>query len=174
VKKLVDFNYQMVAKIHTHMQVFKYISDWSEWFLPEPTMNLTSHSRTGYIFAHRSLGASLWPPELFDATHECTRATYTIAIRERIRRMHIICSRIIKNTSVLFSQATAHRPADERGGRYLWKQRDAWRTLYATSPLTVNRTLSVSKSEVTNQTNQNRRTCQTDEIDHFKLSIWFF
>lgn len=31
-----------------------------------------------------------------------------------------ICSRIIKNTSVLFDQAT-YRPADERGERYLWK-----------------------------------------------------
>lgn len=133
---------QKYIHTHTHTYVFKYISDWSEWFLPEPTMNLTSHS-TGYIFAHRSLGASLWPPELFDATHECTRATYTIAVRERIRRMHIICSRIIKNTSVLFSQATAHRPADERGGRYLWKQSERVVATFVVmpSPLTVNRTL---------------------------------
>lgn len=33
-----------------------------------------------------------------------------------------ICSRIIKNTSVLFDQAAAYRPADERGERYLWKR----------------------------------------------------
>lgn len=121
--KLVDFNYQAVAKTRTRMHDFQvHISNWSEWFLHEPTMNLTSHSRTGYIFARRSLGASLWPPEPFDATHECTHTTYTIAIH--IRRMHVICSRIIKNTSVLFSQATARtdRPADERCGRYLWKQ----------------------------------------------------
>lgn len=50
--------------------------------------------------------AHMWHTPSANAYAECTR----------------ICSRIIKNTSVLFDQAAAYRPADERGERYLWKR----------------------------------------------------
>lgn len=129
-------------QIRTHSQVR--LSE-RQWFLHEPTMNLTSHTAAWIYFCSRI------PRRLYDR-RDRNRSTQRTNARMRhtpspstnvYAECTRICSRIIKNTSVLFDQATAYRPTDERDGHYLWKRSGRRDARYnAASTLAVNRALS--------------------------------